>query len=476
MRPFEILVLIAVVVSFARLAIPYAGLSRMRRYLAAAGPIAAIAQLAIEGARWQMVPLYALAVLFFLVSALSWSGSSAERVEKSIARRIAAWLLTGLGLIALAIAAALPILIPVFRFPPPTGRYEIGALTYHLVDQRRPEIFSSDPTRRRELMVQIWYPARDSRNLPRAPYIQPGSSFPDLAALLHLPSFFFTHLRYVTTNAAQAAPIATDRPDFPVILFSPGRGGFRQHNTLQVEELVSHGYIVAAIDHPYAGSEVIFPDGHRAMFDRRMLDRGFVDSVTHYLGEDDVAVLNWLGALDKADPRHILTGRLDVRHAGIFGASLGGMDAAEACRLDSSFKACLILDVRMPADVVKNGLRQPVMWISRGADTMRLEGWPAKEIGDHQTTMRSVFDGLPGDGYLVLVRGMFHANIADFPLLMSEPAARALGAIGPVDARKAHDVINSYSLAFFDRHLKGEQIPLLRRPSALPDVTFESRR
>jgi hypothetical protein len=27
-----------------------------------------------------------------------------------------------------------------------------------------------------------------------------------------------------------------------------GRGGYRQHNTLQVEELVSHGYIVAAID------------------------------------------------------------------------------------------------------------------------------------------------------------------------------------------------------------------------------------
>ena len=42
-----------------------------------------------------------------------------------------------------------------------------------------------------------------------------------------------------------------------------GLSGFRQMNTFQVEELVSHGYIVAAIDQPYAAASVVFPDGHQ---------------------------------------------------------------------------------------------------------------------------------------------------------------------------------------------------------------------
>jgi hypothetical protein len=34
-------------------------------------------------------------------------------------------------------------------------------------------------------------------------------------------------------------------------------------NTFQVEELVSHGYIIVAIDQPYAAASVVFPDGRQ---------------------------------------------------------------------------------------------------------------------------------------------------------------------------------------------------------------------
>ena len=36
-----------------------------------------------------------------------------------------------LGMLALAAAIALPIVLPVFRFPHPSGPYGIGTLTYH---------------------------------------------------------------------------------------------------------------------------------------------------------------------------------------------------------------------------------------------------------------------------------------------------------------------------------------------------------
>ena len=76
--------------------------------------------------------------------------------------------------------------------------------------------------------------------------------------------------------------------------------------------LVSHGYVVAAIDHPYAASTVIFPDGRRAVYDPRMNDRPFHDSVIPYLAKVVSFTLDQLAVLDQADPNHILTGRLDL--------------------------------------------------------------------------------------------------------------------------------------------------------------------
>jgi len=75
-----------------------------------------------------------------------------------------------------------------------------------------------------------------------------------------------------------------------------------------------------------------------------------------------------------------------------------------------------------------------------------------------------VFESLPGDGYFVEVPGMFHINYSDIPSW--SPLLRLLGLAGPIDAQRAHSIINAYSLAFFDQHLKG-------RPAALLDGLVE---
>ena len=48
---------------------------------------------------------------------------------------------------------------------------------------------------------------------------------------------------------------------FPILIFSHGHGGLRTQNTNQVEELVSHGYIVIAVDHTFDAGFVEFPNG-----------------------------------------------------------------------------------------------------------------------------------------------------------------------------------------------------------------------
>lgn len=389
----------------------------------------------------------------------------------------------------------LPIVLPIFRFPHPSGSFEIGTLSYHWIDNSRPEIFSTDSNARRELMVQIWYPAENDSTSPRAPYIEDANVItPALARLKNLPEFTFGRLKYVTTNAVLSAPVSDKNPNYPVLIFLEGANGFRQMNTYQVEELVSHGYIVVGVDQPYTAVSLVFPDGREATglsleqmkplirqsyspTDKvpTLNGRTFKDGIITYLAEDVIFTLNQLAILNQDDSNGILTGQLDLQHVGTFGVSLGGIVGAEACRLESRLQACLIMDAPMPTDVVEAGLQQPTTWITRDSKTMQLEGWPQIDIDEHQATMQAAFKSLRGDGYFVQVPKMFHANLTDLPYW--SPLLSLLGVTGPIDAKRAHNIINAYSLAFFNKHLKGELGALLDgQTKNFPEVMFETRR
>ncbi|MEP6986089.1 MAG: carboxylic ester hydrolase, partial [Chloroflexota bacterium] len=267
----------------------------------------------------------------------------------------------------------------------------------------------------------------------------------------------------------------------------------------QVEELVSQGYIVVGLDQPGAVALVHFPDGREVsgLFKDQiqpviqqsveplataptLLGNALPDGIIPYFAADVPFTLDQLDGINKADPNHILTGRLDLGHAGIFGISLGGINAAEACLKEPRLKACLIMDVFMSADVVKQGLQQPAMWITRDADSMRLErarsgGWTEKDIEQHQTTMRAVYESLSGDGYYLQIPNMFHLNLTDFPYW--SPITSQLGLTGPIDSQRTFNIINAYTVAFFDKHLKNQPSPLLDGASKnYPEVHFETRR
>jgi hypothetical protein len=70
---------------------------------------------------------------------------------------------------------------------------------------------------------------------------------------------------------------------------------------------------------------------------------------------------------------------------------------------------------------------------------------------------------------------MFHVDMNDVPLL--SPLASRLGVSGPIGGQRAHNIVNAYSVAFFDRHLKGQPAALLDGPAEqFPEVLFETRR
>jgi len=415
MRLIETLLLLANLLAFFIVAIPLPRAVCWVRYWVPIVPLIAIAQVLVEGPRWQMIPAYVLTGLLLLV----WLLRIVKRGSLD-SNRLIAGLGSGLGVLMLVISIALPILVPIFHFPKPTGSYAIGTLTYHWVDSSRPELFTTDPNDHRELMAQVWYPAKNELAAARAPYIQDADVVtPALARLTHLPGFLFTHFKYVTTNAVVAASIADDTSRYPVLIYLTGLDGFRAVSTFQIEELVSYGYIVVGLDQPGAVAMVRLPDGRQISG----------------LPKDEIQPL-----IDQSIEQQPTT------------PTLNGIT------LSNGIIPYFAQDVRF---------------------TLRLErqrsgGWTEKDIALTLSTMRMVYKELPGDGYYIEIPTMFHVNFTDLPNW--SPVTSQLGLTGPINGQRAHDIINAYSLAFFDKHLRGQPSTLLDRPAAqYPEVLFETR-
>ena len=489
MRPLEALLLLANLLTFLALVVPRLRALGLAGYLAGAAALVAAAQVLLEGYRWQMVPAYALTAALLLAWGLRGPAPAGPPVPRAVAYAAAA-----LGALALVLAVALPMVLPVFGFPRPSGPHAIGTVTYHWVDEGREDVFTADPDDRRELVVQVWYPAVDDPSAPRAPYMQDAGALTTwIAWLLHVrvPGFLSGEFTSVTTNAVAGAPAARAGGGFPVVVFVEGLSAFRQMNTYQVEELVSHGYVVVGIDQPHVAASVALPDGRRVVGLPKdeiwplvapslgpvedpptLHGRALAGGIVPYLAQDVEFALDRVAALDGSDP--LLAGRLDLGHVGVIGISMGGVVAPEACRLDPRFRACLLMEAPVPADVVADGLDRPALLLISDAESMRRAGWSPEDIAQHQGTMRALFEGVRGGGYWVQVHGTYHLNLTDAPLLLGVPL-RALGLLGPIDVGEAHDIVKAYTVAFFDRHLKGLPAPLLDRPSPYPEVAFESR-
>src|SRR5450755_56869 len=111
MRSLEILLAVANLLAVVALAVPL----RVRWLLRTApiAPLVAAAQCLFEGWRWQMVPAYALACLFFGV----WLGRRLRRGQRPSRRRWGRLLGVGSGAVGLALSVALPLLCPVCSDP-----------------------------------------------------------------------------------------------------------------------------------------------------------------------------------------------------------------------------------------------------------------------------------------------------------------------------------------------------------------------
>lgn len=135
MRPIEIILLLANLLTFIALAIRLPRAVSWMRHCAPITLLITFTQLLVEGPRWQMVPAYVLAALFFVI----WLSRMVTPADKPA--RIVLGLTVGLIVLGLAVSIVLPVVLPVFSFPNPGGPYKIGTVTYQWMDASRQEVF-----------------------------------------------------------------------------------------------------------------------------------------------------------------------------------------------------------------------------------------------------------------------------------------------------------------------------------------------
>jgi dienelactone hydrolase len=418
-----------------------------------------VAQVLVEGWRWQMFPAYTAALV--VAGTPSLLGLSAQTLFWSTTASV--------GLVAVSVMSCL--LLPFVEPQPAHGAFAVGVTTIAVSVSRPPDV-GADELKAAPL-VRLWYPAE-------APGRWPG--FPTL-----VKQRIAARLRAMpTAPAAPDAPVARNAAKFPVIVYFDGWPEDKIQNIALILELASRGFAVAAVQYPVKlpGTSDASDAQMRAQLAREMVeyssDAAFERSVqlnhsrARAHARDAIAVLD---ALTKTG--NPVAQRLDTQRAGTLGFSFGGAIAAEASRLDPRIKAAINMDGRHWGDALDQGVERPYMFICEelamptAADLSSANPMIRYEAQLDQADYSQLAANLQARGGVrVTIAGMAHMNFTDFPL---RSALRRLSAGGTIDARRAQGIIQTYVIEFFSRYLAGAQPPAPDSPwPQFPQVRVQS--
>ncbi len=366
------------------------------------------------------------------------------------------------------------------NLPSPTGNFVVGRTTFYWKDPARAETFSNDPNARRELMVTLWYPAGNVGGLALADYF-PSYALINGASAAPLPASRKSH-------AFEQAALPRTPRSFPVVVFSHGLGENTTRYTAQLEELASHGYVVAAVDHTYDNQAVVFPDGRVARwsdkwewaFSGDSPDRQeFIFTQLRVMVADVSFAVDQMRGLN-ADWSGRFNARLDLNRLGFFGHSLGGAIAPMVCQADKRFKACLnqdglLLGQVLILDPTHGKLSRPFMFLghtdSVTKETLQVMALTRTEyeVYDRRRQRRAYhfLDTMPVESYVVSVRGASHSSFTDNPLLSSTTSKEY------IERARTLQAVRDYTRAFFDQNLMNLPASLLAGKSiSYPQVAI----
>jgi len=341
----------------------------------------------------------------------------------------------------LVLTAAGKVLPGILQLPAPDGTHVVGTKTVVL----------GDVSRHRDLLVTLWYPSHSESGI--APYMDRKTGAA-IAEDWKLPSNFADR---VHTNAKLEAPI--EKGAFPLVLLEHGSGVVPAIYTVLVEGLASHGFIVAATNHPPDSLIAVFPDGHELRSkpywpvdaDRRTQGIAIGKFADEVLVPDVRFLLDKLEKMNMSD--EFWRGHIDMAKVGIMGHSMGGTTAALATKEERRISAGINLDGStfpgMNNDIRPIELGKPLLFIAT-----------EEHASDPEARARE-YSGSKSNTYYVVVPGSDHLSFTDKRLIQTQfgetdmPYARALLIV---------ETTRTLAEQFFGKYLKGDSAPILDLP------------
>lgn len=397
--------------------------------------------------RWQMVPAYLVAAILLIV--LAAGVSTASNVK----------LLSAGGAILLVLASfVLSIGFPVRNLPVPDGPHAVGVVTH---DLEYTHSGSGDaPAQLRRLLVRIWYPAtvENEQNHTRETL---WSEFNDADYFSATERFFAAYLRNIRTHSYRSAPFVADLGSRPLLIYNHALLSTASDNTLLMESLASHGYVIASIQHKdqraeYASLQNELSTEERAREHEDLkrlggdLDRSERSALslqvyqqnptlptivmrraqdTEYVLENLVSVLSTIPGCDNATC-------VEQGRVGLLGLSLGGAVATEFCRTNRLCGAAVNMDGGIFGADIQAPVSVPYLMLysdSNEGGNDFLKAASGESFGDRA------------------IAGARHADFHDASSVI--PALRWFGLLGPIGGEEMNRRKNRYVREFLDESL-----------------------
>ena len=205
-------------------------------------------------------------------------------------------------------------------------------------------------------------------------------------------------------------------------MLSPGFTNSRSTLTALAEDLASHGYVVAGIDHTYESHATAFPDGRvTTCLAREAPRRDRKEEVAAGRAADVCFVLDELTGAHPAWPG---AGLIDPSAMAMAGHSAGGAAAIAAMLADPRIRAGIDMDGATAAPIPDEGLARPFLFLGKqanytpgnaGAVTPGTRDWKLRRGA--VIAWERDWELLTGWKRWLVVAGAVHASFTDLALL-----------------------------------------------------------
>ena len=345
-----------------------------------------------------------------------------------------------------------------YDLPKPSGSHSIGTIQFDWVHPDFINLFDQETEKKRRIMVQFWYPGQINDKLEPFLYSNDSIVVQALSEEYNISPTLLKKSEKIRTNSYYDLIPVINKDLYPLIIFSHGKGGYAKQNTVQFEELVSNGYIVASIDHSYDALITLFSDGTTAPYvsdnPKKVGGKINSDKITNDKLISRVADVKYL--LDKVwfdTDYHPIFGMIDTSRVGMFGHSFGVATTILSVQEDNRIKAIAGLDgwfEPISLEKLNKGVNVPFLHLGQ-------KEWRFNPMNYKKMDILSKNSLAPIDHYPI--KRIQHFDFMDGSQLASTSIKLLVPHLSTTNKYDIKTIINRMLFTFFNTELKRISTP-----------------